>query len=903
MGKMKTKKMFLLALCILCLVGSMSAADVTNPSDTLDFSVISSFEEVKPQYGTFETSFGSASNPAMKPNISTRDKAFRLWPGNTFTVTGNAGLQVEKVTVTFSSSNKAGLSLVSTEGSYADGVWTGPAASVSLSGAGSGYTQTKISKIVIEYSGSVTAAVNAPRFSKEGVKMGEDPSDNDLVLDADTISISADDGCAVYYTLDGSDPTAESSKYTTPIVIASTTTIKAVAINEEGKASYVKGFTYYINKKKAPEGVAYYESFDRCLGYNGNDGNFSQPNSSKTGLNTAGTLSDDVYAGLQCLYLAYQYGQTGSFTTPELDSLGTSAELKFRTGASSATQLMLSATNAQLDSTVIVPGENEWKNVTVKLSNIKKGATVKFEGRNLFIDEVTIQALPEPDTIMTTQPEGTLKVYDRSGYSYYANNGNLRRGAQTGTVSIVYGTNGDVYIKDPLAKAIAGSWVKAAINSDSTTITLPLGQPIYYDANQKDTVVLAVMDFDDEYEEFSENTSIKSLTFTVKDDKITLNGTSSNRVLAAMWKATRSWAEQADYNTVYTLQVAADTAVTVPDNLQTDVYKLRCNTYVEGRKAAYNVTLGFDGDDMYIKGLFTDTPNAWIKGAKKDGSYVFKSGQYLGKTKTGTTNYYMIAVNHRDTKVIEDLKLTYNDSLKGYTTDQFIVLNTAKKTVYLTEALDSVVISKEMTNGAYSVPYKENFSGGFDDFTVIDANEDGVTWNAYMGSVEYGYSQNNAADDWLVSPKIALKAGKYYKVTVRARSFTASEPEKFEVKMGAEAAADKLTSTVIDTTTVATEDLKDFSGYIKAAADENIHFGIHAVSDANNMMLRIAEFSIEESDSVTTGISERAISEAAKARQQVIATYNLNGQRVDGNARGVVIRRYTNGATRKVILK
>lgn len=449
---------------------------------------------------------------------------------------------------------------------------------------------------------------------------------------------------------------------------------------------------------------------------------------------------------------------------------------------------------------------------------------------------------------------------------------------------------------------MVGSWVKATISADSTTITLPLGQPIYYDANQKDTVVLGIMDLDEEYEEFFENTTVKEVTYTVKDGKISLNGTSRGRVLAALWKSTRAWAGQTDYNSQYTLKTEADTAVVAPEGLKTETYKLRARAYVGGNYVAYNVTVGFDGNDMYIKGLFSDTPDSWIKGTKNAaGSYVFTSGQYLARTHTGTTNYYMIATNHKDTKIIEDLVLTYADSVKGYTTDQYVVLNTAKKTVYLTEALDKVAIAKEMTNSAYAVPYTENFSGGLDDFTVIDVNGDGVTWRAHSGGVEYGFSYTKAADDWLISPKIKLEAGKYYKVTVRARSFTTSLPERMEVKMGSAATAEAMVSTVLPDTTAATEDPKDFVGYVHPAADGKFNFGIYATSPADNMMLAVSYFSVEETDEVTAGIKSAATGSADN--RKLVATYNINGQIVGANAKGVLVRKYSDGTVSKVVVR
>lgn len=55
------------------------------------------------------------------------------------------------------------------------------------------------------------------------------------------------ENAAIYYTLDGTDPTAESTEYTSAIEITETTTIKAIAVKDD-VASDVATATYTINK-------------------------------------------------------------------------------------------------------------------------------------------------------------------------------------------------------------------------------------------------------------------------------------------------------------------------------------------------------------------------------------------------------------------------------------------------------------------------------------------------------------------------------------------------------------------------------------------------------------------------------------------------------------------------------
>ena len=81
-------------------------------------------------------------------------------------------------------------------------------------------------------SGSVTPTVNAPNFS--GATQFEETTQ---------VSMSGPTGSEIHYTLDGTNPTAESTLYEGPITLSETTTVKAIAI-KDGVSSSVTSRTY-----------------------------------------------------------------------------------------------------------------------------------------------------------------------------------------------------------------------------------------------------------------------------------------------------------------------------------------------------------------------------------------------------------------------------------------------------------------------------------------------------------------------------------------------------------------------------------------------------------------------------------------------------------------------------------
>lgn len=120
----------------------------------------------------------------------------------------------------------------------------------------------------------------------------------------------------------------------------------------------------------------------------------------------------------------------------------------------------------------------------------------------------------------------------------------------------------------------------------------------------------------------------------------------------------------------------------------------------------------------------------------------------------------------------------------------------------------------------------------FSQFTVIDSNNDRFqssyfdwgTWNYLYKAGEgpygpdypghcagYTSDEDHDADDWLITPALALKAGNTYKVTYKVRAHWARTPERLEVKYGTAATAAGMTQTLMARTDITNAEYVEYS--------------------------------------------------------------------------------------------
>lgn len=250
--------------------------------------------------------------------------------------------------------------------------------------------------------------------------------------------------------------------------------------------------------------------------------------------------------------------------------------------------------------------------------------------------------------------------------------------------------------------------------------------------------------------------------------------------------------------------------------------------------------------------------------------------------------------------------LTYNivrhpdgkefSGISGTSFDDMLTPATAMMYSYDVAAVNHSHRGKTATSNAvmygngYDVPWTENFdnASSLNMFTVVDANNDGSTWawsRFKTKAVTYTYNDKNAADDWLITPPIAMQAGKKYKLTFDEHVTLSRYPEKLEIKFGTGLDYTAYTE-LMKKTTFTNEDFVTKTIYVTPAADGNYHFGFHACSDAFQGLLYIDNMAVDVEPEATApaAATEMKANAAEYGANPVTISFRAPDRAINGSA-------------------
>ena len=297
---------------------------------------------------------------------------------------------------------------------------------------------------------------------------------------------------------------------------------------------------------------------------------------------------------------------------------------------------------------------------------------------------------------------------------------------QSGSVHIVTCDDGTVYIRNILSNYPTGAWVKGMRKGN--TISVPVHQPIEYNASAEITLSLqwAVVD---EFGGFSNYDGYNNgkFTFAVDDAEgtISLEKSSENCFMGLFWDDYDSFAWQGDYETVWTYtggyEPLETVTVTPPADLQTETWHVKGHVREGEEQHLYkgNVTIGFQDDSVYLKGLFPDYPEAWMKG-KIDGMDVSFEGLQTQGT-NGDATVYAVGCEGGD---LADFRMLYDSDTQTMTSTRNLLANADPEEVRAEMWFNDIALSKDDPFAPIEVlPYANGFDSvdDWDWLTIIDA--------------------------------------------------------------------------------------------------------------------------------------------------------------------------------------
>lgn len=233
--------------------------------------------------------------------------------------------------------------------------------------------------------------------------------------------------------------------------------------------------------------------------------------------------------------------------------------------------------------------------------------------------------------IITEAPAGDTRHYSGASTSIMNVFGISEVEVDGFVADITFTEDGKAYWLNPLSNAPLGSYVVGDVEGDKIRFTFPqhihdedYGFMVY---QMFATMMDVTLDFetgDLTYAPADDQT----LELTIGKDGVIRQSGNSSRLCLSDWDSTESKLFFDGYaDNGYVLTPFDETAIEVPASVEFDYWLIE-EDYNEYRR--WLVSVGFDANDVYIKGLDPNFPDWTVKGVVDGDKVTVPSGQYLG---------------------------------------------------------------------------------------------------------------------------------------------------------------------------------------------------------------------------------------------------------------------------------
>lgn len=266
----------------------------------------------------------------------------------------------------------------------------------------------------------------------------------------------------------------------------------------------------------------------------------------------------------------------------------------------------------------------------VSLSDIKKQTPV-----------IKRRALPTPypnQTEPIREAKGEATTYLEVGKAWTNYYGVLLYQLDFTVLGDISFDGNDVYIKNPISQFATDTYMRGTLEGDKIVCQLP--QLIYQEADEEGVVYdfyVSLLNGEETALEYGSTwtytmpESDNSVSYSLIDGKWVMDLEGYETIIGLI-DDDEYWYGYGDCAVVYT--EFNETPLEVPADLVTEEWAFTADG------SGHNVNVGFDGDEVYIQGISSYIPDAWVKGTVDGDKIVFEGGQYMGSY-SAPTGFYL----------------------------------------------------------------------------------------------------------------------------------------------------------------------------------------------------------------------------------------------------------------------
>ena len=228
----------------------------------------------------------------------------------------------------------------------------------------------------------------------------------------------------------------------------------------------------------------------------------------------------------------------------------------------------------------------------------------------------------EEETLISETPAGRAEAYVKKGFSYFVFWGYVFETEVTaGVGELVFDDdNSTVYIKNPYYALPTDTWLKGTLKDNKIVVSMP--QKIFEEEYDGEVYSFYAnkLEYNEDEAWYFLTEGANEISFAKVDGVWYME---DEGAVLGLTDEAGEWVGYGDYGVSY--EKFNDVAVAAPDGVSFEKWVMD-----RGDGSGSFVNVGFNGNDVYLGGLYDGIPDGVVKGQVDGDKAVFNSGQYVG---------------------------------------------------------------------------------------------------------------------------------------------------------------------------------------------------------------------------------------------------------------------------------